>query len=221
MQATIVSLLPYKLSGASTLKPGLFPSEYTIPAAYKDAPGIAVINNGQRGVYLDSERGTELVIVPGEVIARSIVDDYIISQPGQDQTCGPGLFFVEGAHKVEEILKGFKDQVEAAATRQKNWWKILVRLADDTWQQSHIIAQIGDLDRMACRQLGLTRDWLDDSPDTIFNCPLCNTVLSTTSAICYACKVILKPEVVQKYQFINDGPLMARNNPVQTLNAKG
>ena len=111
-------------------------------------------------------------------------------------------------------MKKFPNEVSKAAITQREWWKRLVRLADDTWQHSHIVAQISDLDRTACRQLGLKRDWLDDSPDSITKCPVCTTLVSSIAVVCYACHVVLKPEEYQKFQFTGGA------NPVQAVNTK-
>ena len=197
MQATVVSLLPYPI--LSEHKPGLFPAHYNIPAAPEGEMGVLVVNDGQRGVYLDQERGSELMIVSGEVIAKSLVEDYVLSQPGQDQTAGPGLFWVKGVHTAKEIAEKFSKKVSTAVETQKDWWKRLVRLADDTWQHSHIIAQIGDLDRTACRQLGLKRDWLDDSPDAITKCPVCTTLISRLAMKCFACQSVVDPVRFKEY----------------------
>lgn len=211
MKATVVSLLPYPV--LSETKPGLFPASYTIPAADEQI-GLAtlIVSDGQRGVYLDQDRGSESIIVSGTVIARSLVEDYVISQPEQDQTAGPGVFWLQDALTAEQVKKNFASEVSKAAKAQHDWWRRLVRMADDTWQRTRVMAQIGDLDRTACRQLGLKRDWLDDSPDAILKCPVCTTLISKTAIICFACHVVLQPEEYKKFQFAGV--------PVQPLNAK-
>jgi len=193
-------------------KPGMFPADYTVPAAKDGILGTLIVSDGQRGVYLDQERGSELMVVSGESIAKSVVEDYVLSQPGQDQEAGPGMFWVKEALSEEQIRQKFAPLIAKAAEMQKVWWKRLVRLADDTWQTSHVIAQIGDLDRTACRELGLKRDWLDDSPDTIIRCPVCTTLISKTAIVCFACHVILDKEGYKKFEFAG--------NPVQAVNAK-
>lgn len=195
------------------IKPGLFPAEYLIPAADDKKLGILTVNDGTRGIYLDQERGTENVNVDGRQIARSIVEDFVIGQPAQDQTSGPGLFHVEGVHDSDGVRTKFHEKIVTAEGTQREWWRRLVRLADDAWQHSHIIAQIGDLERYACRQLGLKRDWLDDNPDSILKCPVCTTLISTSAIVCFACKVILKSEEYGKFQFAG-GSVQALNTKV-------
>lgn len=217
MRATVVSLLPYRVGPEN--KPGLFPGEYTVPAAKGDELGILIVVDGQRGVYLDHDRGSELMVVAGEKIAKSVVEDYVLSQPGQDQEAGPGMFWVMEAFTESQIKQRFPEKILGAAKMQKEWWKRLVRLADDVWQTSHIIAQIGDLDRVACRELGLKRDWLDDSPDTIIRCPVCTTLISKSAIVCFACHVVLNAEEYKKFSFAGTVGGTA-GNPVQPVNTK-
>jgi len=212
MQATVVSLLPYPILREH--KPHLTPAEYNISAAPENGMSILVVEDGTRGVYLDEDRGTENVVVSGEVIARSLVEDYIQSQPGQDQEAGPGLFYVKGALREKEIIERFPNKVQNAKKSQKDWWRRLVRFADDLWTRNHQMREIGDLERTAGRALGLKRDWLDDNPDTMMKCPVCTTLISNYAIVCFACHVILKPEEYKKFQFAGGA------NPVQALNAK-
>lgn len=193
-------------------KPGLFPSEYIVPPAKEGKLGILAVLDGQRTVYLDQDRGSESVVVSGTDIANSIVNDYIFSQPGQDQNSGPGMFWVRDVLGEEAIRRVHASEIEKATTMQREWWRRLVRLADDAWQVDHKLAQIGDLDRIACRELGLKRDWLDDNPDMMTKCPVCTTLISTSAIVCFACHVVLKPEEYKKFQFAG--------GPVQPLNAK-
>lgn len=205
-----MSVLPYQVG--PEVKPGLFPSEYTIPAMNGEKLGLLVVNDGRRGVYIDQDRGTEIMFVDAKEIAEALVNDYTRSQPAQDQEAGPGMFYVMGVFNSSSIREKFPKELEIAQAKQLSWWKRLVRMADDTWQSSRIIAQISDLERHACRQLALKRDWLDDAPDSMTKCPVCTTLVSVHSIICFACHVILKPEEYKKYQFAG--------GPVQALNIK-
>ena len=193
-------------------KSGLLPFEYLIPACEKDGScSVLVVENGSRSIYLDHDRGHESVIVHSEEIANSLVADYSISQPGQDDQGGPALFWVKEAFTAEEVKKKFPNKLKNAAAKQKRWWGTLVRLADDTWTAGHKFSQIGDLDRTACRELGLKRDWLDDSPDKITKCLACTQLISTEAIVCFACHAVLKPEEYSKLQFAG--------GPVQTVNS--
>ena len=207
-QSTVVSLVPFSIP---CRKSGLLPFEYLIPE-YKGGPcAVLIVENGSRSIYLDHDRGSEGVIVHSEEIANALVADYSVSQPGQDDDGGPGLFWVKKAHTAKEVGEKFPQRIKNALEMQKRWWGTLVRLADDTWTAGHKFSQIGDLDRTACRELGLKRDWLDDSPDKITKCLACTTLISTEAVVCFACHAVLKQEEYKKIQFTGD--------PVQAVNS--
>src|SRR5512134_1853178 len=86
VKATVVSLLPYRVG--PQYKPGLVPSEYIVPATENGKLGILIVDDCRAGIYIDQDRGVKETFVSGVTVARSIVEDYIISQPGQDQTAG-------------------------------------------------------------------------------------------------------------------------------------
>ena len=195
-------------------KPGLYPAQYMIPRAKGEEFKFIIVKDGQRGVYLDFERGSELMVVPADTIARSLVDDYVISQPMQDQEAGPGMFWVKNSQTRETLEKSFKDKLLATWTYQRNWFSRLVRGADDLWIANHKFSQIGDLERIACRELGLKRDWLSDDPNFIRKCPVCTTLISTEAIACFACHVILDPKRLSEFQFLGG----AMPVPVQALN---
>ena len=208
MPATVVTVIPFPVKGD---KPGLQPAEYIVPAAVRGGPAILVVKDGTRGIYLDHDRGSETVMVQADVIALSIVNDYYISQPASTSTAGPGIFWVKKEHTVAEVKERFPRKIEAAREKQHRWWTNLVRLADDLWTANRKMAQISDLDREACRQLALKRDWLDDSPDSIMKCPVCTQLISIESIICFACHVVLKKDRLKDYEFFGGQPVQALN----------
>jgi len=172
-----------------------------------------LIEDGKRSVFLDGDRGTEAIFVPATTIAKSLVVDYSIGQPAQEaEVAGPGIFFVEGKVSKKDILDSHSEELKKAQKLQHQWWVILVRLADDLWTNNHKYSQISDLERTACRSLGLKRDWLDDSPDTITKCPYCTTLISTFAIVCFACRLPIK---IEEYKKVLEAVGM---NPVQTLN---
>ena len=150
-------------------------------------------------------------MVEADVIARSIVEDYIISQPASDPNAGPGLFWVKKEFTRKQVGEQFPKKLDTAREHQHRWWVALVRLADDLWTANRKMAQIGDLDREACRQLGLKRDWLDDSPDSIMKCPVCTQLISIESIICFACHVVLRKDKIKDYEFFGGGPVQSLN----------
>ena len=167
------------------------------------------MKDGTRGIYLDHDRGSESVVVTADVIAKSLAEDYIKSQPAQGPDAGPGIFWMKIAITLLELREKFPNKLKNAAKLQHAWFSRLVRLADDLWTANHRYAQISDLDRTACRELGLKRDWLDDSPDKITKCPACVTLVSTDAIVCFACHAVLNAEKYSKLQFA--GPVQALN----------
>lgn len=189
-------------------KPGLFPAEYVIPPVNAGEKfNLLIVLDGRRPVFLDGERGSEYMFVSSESIANSLVQDYITGQPALGveniEECQPGLFWTPGEMGRKDVETKLVDRLAKYSAAQKKWWQALVRLADDLWTANHQYNQISDLERTACRQLGVKRDWLDDSPDSIIKCPVCTTLVSSSAIVCFACKVILNPEEYKKFQFVN------------------
>jgi hypothetical protein len=202
-------------------KPGLFPAEFYIPRANGQEFQVLIVKDGTRGVYLDYERGSERMVVPAPQIARSLVEDYVVSQPLQDQDAGPGFFWAGGIFDKTGVTTKLGKELKAAWESQLRWFNRLVRAADDLWIANHHYAQLGDLDRTACRELGLKRDWLSDDPAFIYKCPVCTTLISRDAIVCFACHVILKPEEMTKFQFLGGpGSIVGIPTPVQSVNTK-
>lgn len=191
------------------------PAEFKIGRAHNQEFEFLVVKDGVRSVYLDYERGSEQMVVPAPEIAKSLVDDYVISQPLQDPEKGPGIFWVKGSYDRVAISTKFVKELKFAWESQKRWFSALVREADDLWIANHRYAQIGDLERTACRELGLKRDWLSDDPAFIYKCPVCTTLISKDAIVCFACHVVLKQEELSKFQFLGGAP-----GPVQAVNTK-
>lgn len=204
--------MPYPFKDS---KPGLMPAEFSIKRAHGEEFEFIVVKDGVRSVYLDYERGSEQMVVPANEIAKSLVDDYVISQPLQDPEKGPGIFWAKGSYDRTGIVTKLTKELKAAWESQRRWFSALVRGADDLWTANHRYAQIGDLERTACRELGLKRDWLSDDPAFIYKCPVCTTLISKDAIVCFACHVILKPEEISKHQFLGNPPGL-----VQTVNTK-
>ncbi len=216
MKCTIVSVVPFYIKEEE--KPGLTPSLYKLPSSKDGKLGLLTIDEAKRAVFIDGDRGSMYMHCPAEDIAKSLVFDYSIAQPAQDSEAGPGLFYVNGEFTDEKIVREkYKAEVIEAENRQKRWFIRLVQLADDTFARTKRLSLISDLDRTACRFLGLKREWLSDDPTMMFNCPVCVTVVSNLAAVCFACHAILKPEEIKKYQFLGG----AVAPPVQAVNTSG
>ncbi len=211
---TVVSLVPFFIKEEE--KPGLSPGRYLIPQFKDGKLGLLVVRDAQRSVFIDGDRGSMYMSESGENVARSLVDDYSISQPAQGPDAGPGLFWVKGAYTDEKTVRTlFATELEVAREKQRKWFISLVNMADDSYNRNKQLRLISDLARLACRELNLKRDWVADSPDVMTKCPVCTTIISTFAAVCFACHAILKPEEIKKYQFLGGSV-----QPVSTSGAK-
>jgi hypothetical protein len=207
--STVVSIVPFPIVES---KPGLFPWEYQIAPAEEGDISILHVQDARRPLFIDAERGSEHIFVASETVARALVFDYSIAKPCQEEgVCGPGLFFIPEEKTKKRIKEENVADLQRIGKLQRAWWKALVRLADDLWMRSHQINQISDLERAACRQMQLKRDWLDDSPDTVTKCPYCTTLISMAAIVCFACHL---PIDMAKYKEVQ--ARMAE--PIQPLN---
>jgi len=207
MICTVVNTLPLALYEP---KYGLIPDLYQVPKAVKGDVSLLTVADGYHYelVPLASERMPPRKIVDvGEVIAQSIVQDYIGSKLGVDYTPlengaipMPGLFWVEGAFQIkndtnkikekrenEELKIGLKvkyaDKIEQAILNTSAWFERLVKIADDDWQKYHQFRFITDDQRKACGWLGLQREWNF-------------TVFEANNSLCWACKKIVNPSAI-------------------------
>ena len=213
MSCTVVSLVPYFIP--QEVKPGLNPSHWDMPCKGDlNNPAVLVVNDAQRYIYVDHNRGSIAQIEPAENIARALVYDYAVGQPAQDADAGPGLFYVQGSWTGEEIKMKFSSELNEANEKQTIWWKRLVTLADDLYNRHKQLRLLSDLERTAARQLGLKREWLSDAPDSVSPCPVCTTVISAKAIVCFACHVVIKPEELKKFNFLGGAPAA----PVQAVN---
>lgn len=195
--ATIVSLLPYEIIER---KPGLIPGQFKIPKAEINDFEILVILDSFHYIYLDSDRGSIPSIDPALKVAQSLVYDYVSSQLLREEGAEPGLFCVPGKLTKNEVKMQYAELLKEAKSRQHNWYKKLVALADDDWAINRKRKGISDLSRHAARALLLEREWLnvveDDKPIQVaaIECPACFSAVRAEAMICAACKTILKPK---------------------------
>lgn len=203
-KATVVSICPFPVHSK---KPGLSPGEWNIPASVKGEPVVIVVGGSTFPVYLDADRGSLRVPAVSNTVAESIVYDYVTTHLGYDENAQPGLFTVEGEFTVEQIKAKFGEQLALAKAKQDNWFRNLVKIADDEWNRTHRHAAISDMQRIACKNLGYEREWLMSIPVQVVtnNCPVCSTVITGDPIICPTCKFVRKPAEYDKLktQFAN------------------
>ena len=172
------------------------PPDYYLPASKDGEPVVLVVGGATFPVYLDGDRGSMRVPAPSYDVARSIVEDYVTSHLGYEQHIAmPGMFFVPDAYTVDEVKKKFADRLKEAKRLQTEWFVRLVKIADDEWNRTHRHGAISDMQRVACKALGFTREWLMvPNPEEIQKpnvCPGCGTVINGNPMICAGCKFVL------------------------------
>ncbi len=202
MACTVASLVPFPIH--EPIKP-LFPGDFPIGASDGKKPVLLVIKGAVRAQYNEDYKIIDMP-VPAETVAASVVNDYVNGQMYTDTDAKPALFFVEGEWSQADFEKNFAKQIEQAVEQQDRWFRKLVSLADDIWQQHHQHKFIMDLQRWAARHLNYKREWLDDATDKIIKCPACMQLISRDAAICFACKCIVNPQKAAGFQFAGQTP---------------
>jgi len=168
-------------------------------------PILITIKNVTRAQF--NENFAQISVpVPDEVVAASVVGDYILGQSNTSTVECPALFFVEGEWTQEGFEKSFVKEMKEALDKQTAWFRKLIKIADDEWQHWHQHKMISDLQRTAAMMLNMKREWLDDSSDMIVKCPACMTLVSQHASVCFACKCILDQKKYFAFQFAG-GPV--------------
>jgi hypothetical protein len=203
MICTVVSLVPYQVTDT---KPGINPYEYTIPPSNGIIPALLVIKDANSPLYRGSDMPNFNMIIPGEEIAKSLVNDYIRAQLVYAEDSHPALFWVPGEEKDGNIvITKYNKELEKARSAQNNWFKRLIELADDEWSKNHQHKTITDIQRFACRSLGQTdnKEWYT-SPDPVqmIKCPACMSMIESAAVVCKNCKHVVNKEQAKKLGFI-------------------
>ena len=195
---TVISVLPLRLNES---KP-LVPSTYVIEAVKdvnKDVSTL-VIRRGQFTVYIDESRPALTIPETSDIIAGSICRDFkVASSHFEPSIAEPGLFFVRGGYDNIEVLasKEIRPDLMHARELQQNWFKRLVAAGDDDWSRYHMRRMISDLQRVACKCLGLSRPWdidIEVLTSARTNCKYCRAEIHPEAIICMHCRGILDME---------------------------
>ncbi len=201
MKATVCSLVPYEVKDT---KPGIIPYEYIVPPSNGIIPSLLVINDASCPLYRGSEMPSFPMIIAGEQIAKSVVDDYCKAQFEYAPDSYPALFWVPGEFKLgKEILEKFPAEIVKAKKMQANWHEKLFRRAEDTWARNHQFKEISDIQRFAARSLGRTSVEWYVSPDPVImvKCPACMTLIEADAIVCRNCKHVLNIEKAKNLAF--------------------
>ena len=119
-----------------------------------------VVMRARFPVYIDENRPALVVPEPSDRVCASICRDFAIGimgyEPGRAE---PGLTWVQGEYGPSVVEKMMAPQMATLRERQNEWFKNLVVIADDDWSKLHMRRAISGLQRVACRCLGLEREW--------------------------------------------------------------
>ena len=199
-KATLVSIFPLPLNER---KP-LIPSLYHIAPAKENDFEVLVIGDAKFHVYLDEHRGSMSIPTPAFLVGEAIVRDFLDGQWQITPDSRPGLIVLPGEWDKEELKKDKEIQSKIAALNvsQNNWFKIIIRIADDEWAKFKQHRMITEVQRIAANRLRLVRDWaVEVKPEEIFDCPACGTLVNTKQAVCNQCSCILNPEIYKNLKF--------------------
>jgi hypothetical protein len=202
-KATIVSFVPFPITEE---KPGVYPGYFHIPPCRDvDIPNLLVIGDSKYHVEIDADR-TVTVPCPAPDMARSIVNDYLISnlEYSVEHESMPAIFWVEGERTWEQIQKNNAEQIVQVRQYQLNWFRRLVTLADDDWERTRQHRAITDTQRHAARALGLSRPWIIPTTaerETKKFCIACRSEVHPEAVVCQNCRAILNIVEYSKLQF--------------------
>lgn len=199
-KATVVSVCNYPIG--PEFKPGLHPSDYSIPAAEnEDTPAVLVIEDGFHDIHLLDYK-TMRVTVPSAEIARAVVEDYKIAQLQIADNALPGLFYVDGEYEPIEAVNEFPKLVGNARVQHRNWCNRLVKMADDLWQLSKRHRHISTTMINAASYLKLEREWSKEHmPEDLAKCPGCASLVPAEAAVCRFCTTIINKAAYSNLTF--------------------
>jgi hypothetical protein len=194
-KSTIVSILPKEIDETKhTISPGRF----IIPPGSIEHPAILVV--GPSSWWREIDEDQPLLEIPNSSIqiADSVVKDYcngILACNMADIM--PGLFFVPGEHTIVSLKKSYQHEFDKAVVKQKNWYSLLVRMADGLWARSNgNPLAIADDMRMAARELNLhNKDWMKEfQMADMTRCKACGSLRNPQYPVCPTCKAIDNPD---------------------------
>lgn len=188
-KCTVVSIFPrpvYEVK--ATLQPTLYELE---PGSYSE-PTILVVGTACYWVEIDEKQPLLEVPVNAPLVASSICNDFMNGMIECDMSeSKPGLFFVPGENSVKTVREKFQSLLDKAKVRQDNWYNRLVKQADSLWSRTNgNPLAIDELMRLAARELGIERDWVNKMSvtSTLVPCVACGTPRNDKYPVCPNCK---------------------------------
>ena len=195
-KSTVVSIFPKTIDETKhTIQPGRF---IISPGSY-DNPALLVV--GSSSWWKELEDSQPLLEIPHSSIqiADSIVKDYCNGILGCNMgDTMPGLFYIPGEFTVEKVKKEYKQQLDESLVKQRNWYTVLIKIADTLWARTNgNPISISDDMRLAARELNLeaNKEWTKDTQVMeLVRCKACSTLVHSHVVICPNCKVILNEQ---------------------------
>lgn len=198
--ATVVSIYPFPL-GDDNNKPGI-PFRVNMPGGSKDKPSVLHVPMVYQARYVLDGVTTTIPLMPDK-FAESIVNDYCNNIVHANSEAKPGLFWVEGKKTPEQILVECKNEIELAYRRQLQYFAILVRRADEAYSKTRNPREVSDLQRFACKELKLNREWMvtTEHLQKVTDCPSCTEKVPANAAVCPKCKCIIDEKKYKELKF--------------------
>lgn len=203
--ASVISIVPIAINER---KP-MLPAEFRFLPARVEEPFILLLGKGINDIYVGEGRGhygpdRSVIRVPidAEVVAESIVTDWVDVQYGiMKPHAVPGLFWMPGEVTIEQLIGS--EELQRADHYQLNWFKNLVKLADDDWNKYRQHKTISDIQRYAAGFLKLERPWLLDTEivQAMSECPSCFEKVNPRAIVCSHCRFVLDKPRYDRAQF--------------------
>lgn len=187
-KSTIVSIFPLPIE---EYKFTIQPSRFTIKPGTFEKPSLTVVGASSWWQPMDNRPPLEIICSSVEV-AGAVIADYCRGLLGCDMDGKtPGMFFVPKEVRPKELLPEFKEDLEKAKSRQLNWYRELVYLADALWSRAQNPIFIWEVMRLAARELNLhTKPWLvTDMAVEKVKCFACGSLKDPKFPVCPNCRI--------------------------------
>ncbi len=196
-KSTIISIFPREIKEE---KITIFPTRYVIPKGSLENPAVLVV--GPASWWKDIPESNQLIEVvhDSEIVAKSVVTDWMIGLQGYNPNAHPGLFVVPEEITGKAALEKFPELFSEAYAKQKEWFLALVNIADQFWSLAPNPRSVSELMRLAANELGMeTKDWLNNYQTAkMEKCPACGTPRDTNFPVCGQCHMIVDMELFAK-----------------------
>lgn len=195
---SIISIYPKNIFEVKiTVQPG----EFLIPAGTYEKPGILEV--GPSSWWRDVGEDQPLIEIPHSsvVMAESIVRDWMNGLFACNMTDSmPGVFWLPGSVKQEELHTKYKPQLDRARKNQLNYYQTLVKLSDALWARTNgNPLAIPEDAKLAAAELQLQRDWTTQfQSHEVVRCVACGSMRNPQFPVCPTCKAVVDVDAAKK-----------------------